>query len=104
MKRLFSIIGMATLIAGCSLLNTDKTVVSSAAFPNTTIECQGEVVLAGDPCREWGEKLLAGAPEVAQSTTRLLLTVQGGNARCDAEYFDVGGRLLAHEATVCPRT
>jgi len=102
MKRLLSIIGVAVLIAGCSLLNADKTVVSSAAFPNTTIECQGEVVLAGGPCRDWGEKLLAGSP-VAQSTVRLLLTVQGGNSRCDAEFFGVDGRLLAHEATVCPR-
>jgi hypothetical protein len=102
MNNLLSIIGVAALIAGCSLLSSDKTVVTSAAFPNTTIECRGEIVLPGGPCKEWGEKLLANS-DVAQSTARLLLTVRGGNSRCDAEYFGADGRLLAHEATVCPR-
>jgi hypothetical protein len=78
-------------------------VVSSAVFPHATVECQGEVVLGGDPCREWGEKLLAGFPDVAQSTARLVLTYRGGNSRCDAEFFGVDGRPIAHEAAICAR-
>jgi hypothetical protein len=102
-KRLFDLVGLMALLAGCSLPSADKTVVLSGAFPNTTIECQGEVVLADGPCRDWGERLLAGSP-VTRSTVRLVLTVRGGNSRCDAEFFAVDARLLAHETTVCPRT
>jgi hypothetical protein len=96
------LIGVAALLASCSVFGGGKTVVSSEAFPNTTIECQGEVALADAPCREWGHVLLAGFPEVADSTVRLILTDPGGNTRCDAEFFGGDGRLLAHEAVVCP--
>lgn len=95
--------GAAALLVGCSFLAPDRTIISSVAFPNATIECQGEIVLAPGPCKDWGERLLAGTPEVAASTVRLVLTVPGGNSRCDAEFFGTEGRLLAHEATVCPQ-
>lgn len=93
----------ALLLVSCSMLGPRKTVVSSDFFPGISIECVGEAVVPAYACRAWGEKLLAGTPDAAPSTVRLVLTYRSGNARCAADFFDAGGGLITTAAAVCPK-
>jgi hypothetical protein len=90
--RWFVAIGTVLVLGGCG--PTAEEVV---------IECEGEVVLTQEECTGWGEQVLAGFPEAAASTGRLVLTYRGENSRCDADFYDFGGRAHAHESLVCPR-
>lgn len=91
---------VSVMLGGCSLIEGETT-VHTDAFPGVVIACKGEVVLPGNDCRAWGERLLAGMPD-AHEAARLVLTFNGGNRRCAADFFAGDGRLLATAAAVCP--
>lgn len=101
MGSLVGAIVLAIVVAGCSPL-TGETHVRSGEFPGVAITCGGARVLPEPACRAWGERLLRGAPD-AGDVLRLVLTYRGPNARCGADFFDRGQRLIATAAAICPR-
>lgn len=76
--------------------------VKSELRPGVEIVCQGEVHLAPDGCRTWGDELLVGAI-APDGVTRLVLTANNGNTRCAADlYADEGRPAVVTAAVVCP--
>jgi len=78
-------------------------VVLSRAFPGVVIACRGQVRVTADACRAWGERLVANPTLRLENATRLILTHNGPNARCAADYF-VGdaGPVEVNAALRCP--
>lgn len=101
--RAISLLGVAIALplalGACSLMPGGA--VRSDAFPGVTITCGGDEILPVEDCRAWGERLLAGMPEVRE-VARVELTYNRGNRRCAADFFDARGRMAATAAAVCP--
>jgi hypothetical protein len=93
---------VAAALIGCGSGAAARPEIRSAKFPGTVIECRAEIFIAVDTCRGWGEKLLAGSPDLAGATNRLVLTYRGGTARCAAEFLGSSGAILGSAAAVCP--
>ena len=96
MKRFAVAVGVSVLV-GCSPIGNGR------AAPGIVIECRGQVATPAAECQAWGEKLIAGMPDVAGRVARVVLTHNGGNARCAGDLYDAGGALLTTAAVICPQ-
>lgn len=78
-------------------------IVESREFPGVEIACRGELYLEAEPCRAWGEELLADSTLPPDGVTLLVLTANVGDARCAADFYVADDRPAAVSAAVpCP--
>ena len=78
-------------------------VIESERFPGVAIACQGEMYLAAESCRAWGDELLADSALAPEGVTLLVLTANMGGARCAADFHVAeDGPPAATAAVICP--
>ena len=90
---------LAVLVASCSLLQAERTVVRSFKYW-AVIECRGEAARSSARCREWGEGVIAARPPAPESTYRLMLLSEGG--QCTGFFLDQSGNELETFDVPCP--